>query len=96
MWKPFKYVLKKYYKELGLQTSLVETFATFILLSSVKIASVSLFLLVPVTLYNEQGHKLPKKYLFIDSNVECLVKNIYHMPFLPSLQTLYLLFYHLF
>ncbi len=78
-WKPFKYILNKYHRELSVRTSLVETFATFILLSSVKIASTSLFLLVPVTVYNEDGIKLSRQFLYADSNLEWFGRE--HLPY---------------
>ncbi len=79
LWRPFKCLLNRYYKELSLHTSLVEVFATFILLSSVKIASVSLLLLLPVTVYNEHGNLSRFRYLYFDSNIEWFGKE--HLPY---------------
>ncbi len=79
LWKPFKCLLNRYYKELSLHTSLVEVFASFILLSSVKTVSVSLLLLLPVTVYNEHGNCSRFSYLYFDSNIEWLGKE--HLPY---------------
>ena len=54
-------------------------FATFLLLSYVKILSVSVDLLMPVLLYNQMGHSLPQLYLFNQGDVAFL--GSHHLPF---------------
>ena len=67
-WKPFKYMLQgKSYRG---GTSLVETFCTFILLSSMKILTVSILLLSKTKAYDESGGKLNKNYLYLDASIE--------------------------
>ncbi len=48
-------------------------------MSSVKIASVSLLLLLPVTVYNEHGNLSRFRYLYFDSNIEWFGKE--HLPY---------------
>jgi len=79
LWKPFKFLLKRFYKHFDNRTSLVETFANFILLSSVKILSVSLFLLIPANTYDEFGNRYSTRYLNLDSTIEWFGKA--HLPY---------------
>ncbi len=67
-WKPFKYVVQS--KHINKRTSLIETFCTFILLSSIKILGVSVFLLAQTIAYDESGKKLREKYLYLDASIE--------------------------
>ena len=78
-WKPFKYLLNRYYKHLNVHTSLVETFASFILLSSVKIASISMMLLATTNAYDVYGKHLPSQYLYMDSTIEWFGDE--HLPY---------------
>ena len=78
LWKPFKYLLNKFHKRYSNNTSLMETFANFILLSSVKIASVSIFLLVPTNSYDVNGNYYAG-YLIIDSTIEWFGRE--HLPY---------------
>ncbi len=66
-WKPFNFLVKS--KRIK-RTSLVETFCTFILLSSIKILSVSVFLLTKTIAYDESGKLLREKYLYLDASIE--------------------------
>ena len=74
LWKPFLPLFIKFRRQWNIKNSLVEVFATFFLLSYVKILSVSVDLLVPVLLYDQHGHTLPQPYLF-------------NQPALPGLTT---------
>ena len=78
-WKPFKYLLACYQRQWNIQTSLIETFATFILLSSTKILSVSFDLLTFTIAYDEKGTEIKKKFLFYDANIEYFGHD--HLPF---------------
>ena len=51
VWKPFQSVLSVFRKSWKVQTSLIDAFATFFLLSYVKILNVTLDLLVPTQVY---------------------------------------------
>ena len=66
-WKPFKYLLKNKHWNAG--NTLVETFCTFILLSSLKIVGITVFLLSKAKVYDEHG-ELTKEYLFLDASIQ--------------------------
>ena len=78
-WKPFKYLLGRYQRQWNIQTSLIEALATFILLSSTKILSVSFDLLTFTIAYDEMGTEIKKKFLFYDANIEYFGHD--HLPF---------------
>ena len=63
----------------SIKSSLVDVFATFLLLCYVKILSVSIDLLMPVLLYNQMGHTLPQLYLLNQGDVTFLGSQ--HLPF---------------
>ena len=62
LWKPFRYCFACYRRQWDIRTSLVDTFATFFLLSYVKFLSVSFDLLIPVYLYNVRGETISESY----------------------------------
>ena len=78
-WKPFKCCLDYFYANMAPRTSLVETFASFILLSSVKILATSLTILSYVDIYDELGRTVKKRYLYIDASIEFFGSE--HLPF---------------
>ena len=79
LWKPFIPIFIRLRKEWNIRNSLVDTFATFFLLSYVKILSVSMDLLMPVPLYDPQGHVQPQFYLFNQGDVAFLSSQ--HLPY---------------
>ena len=72
LWKPFVPLFIRLRREWNIRNSLVDAFATFFLLSYVKILSVSMDLLMPVPLYDPQGHIQPQLYLFNQGDVAFL------------------------
>ena len=78
-WKPFKWCLNHYHGHVQPKSSLVEVFATFILLSNVKILGVSFDLLTPTRSWDASGATLDKWYLYYDSNIEYFSPQ--HLPF---------------
>ena len=70
MWKPFWAVLRPLIRNLNIQTSLIESFATLYFLSAMKVQSVSLDLLSPTALYYANGSVSDKLYLFLAGDVE--------------------------
>ena len=50
-WKPFQSALHVFRKSWSVQTSLIDAFATFFLLSSIKIMNVTMDLLIPTEIY---------------------------------------------
>ena len=79
VWKPFLPLFIKFRRQWNIRNSLVEVFATFFLLSYVKILSVSVDLLVPVLLYDQHGHTLPQPYLFNQGDLPFLGSQ--HLPY---------------
>jgi len=51
-WRPFHYCFSHFRRQWEIRTSLVDAFATFLLLSYVKLLSVSIDLLVPTTVFS--------------------------------------------
>ena len=78
-WKPFKYLVGCYQRQCNMQISLIETFATFILLSTTKILSLSFDLLAFTIAYDKMGTEIKKKFLYYDANIEYLGHD--HLPF---------------
>ena len=78
LWKPFHYCFACYRRQWDIRTSLVDTFATFFLLSYVKFLSVSFDLLIPVYLYNVKGETIDK-YLYYDGTIQYFGKQ--HLPY---------------
>ena len=78
MWKPFKVCTDHYRKTWNNRTSLMEIFATFILLSSVKILQVSFRLLSYIATYDVAGNKL-HNIVSLSANVKYL--SSHHLPY---------------
>ena len=55
MWKPFHYLLARFQSKINLKISLVDTFATLLLLSYVKIGYGTFYALTPTRLWNPDG-----------------------------------------
>ncbi len=79
VWKPFKFCIERYQRQFNLKGSLIEVFATFILLSNVKILGVCFDLLVPTRVYDETGSKKWVHFLYYDANIEYF--SLEHLPF---------------
>ena len=69
LWKPFHYISARFRREWDIQSSLVDAFVTFFILSSTKLFSVSFDLLIPTTLYVATGDEFGT-YLYYDPNIE--------------------------
>ena len=55
LWKPFHILLSRFRQKLNLKSSLVDTFATFILLSYIKISITAFYILTPTQLWSPDG-----------------------------------------
>ena len=55
IWKPFHYLLSRFRSRINLKTSLVDTFATLLLLSYVKIGYATFYVLTPTRLWSPDG-----------------------------------------
>ena len=78
VWKPMQHCLARFRLQCNLRSSLVEAFATFLILSYLKLLDVSLNLLIPVITIDIHGKK-QLKYLFYDATVEVFSKQ--HLPY---------------
>ena len=78
-WKPFKWLFQKYYKKLNVRTSIVEVFATFVFLSSVKIIAVSTTLLTWTRVHDEFGGPLEDRYSILIAALNILDQNTFHL-----------------
>ena len=77
LWKPFRRCFIRFQRKY-IQTSLVDAFASFLLLSYVKFLSVSFDFLMPVHVYDVQGESM-EPYLYFDGTVEYFGKQ--HLPY---------------
>ena len=66
-------------RNFDIQTSLIDSFATLFLLSSIKFQSVSSDILLPTRLYDINGSPNSKTYLYLAGNVEYFGST--HLPF---------------
>ena len=78
LWKPFHRCFVSFRRVWNIRTSLIDAFASFLLLSYVKFLSVSFDLLVPTHVYNIHG-KLTGLYLYNDGSLEYFGKE--HLPY---------------
>ena len=78
LWKPFHKCFTCLRREWNIKLSLIDAFATFLLLSFVKFNSVSFDLLVPTQAFNIHGEPLGV-YLFYDGTMEYFGKE--HLPY---------------
>ena len=78
LWKPLRYVLRPVLRNTDVQTSLIDSFATLFLLSTVKFQSVSFDILIPTPLYDIDGHHR-RMNLYVAGDVEYFGSQ--HLPF---------------
>ena len=55
IWKPFHFLFSRFQNKLNLKTSLIDTFATFLLLSYMKIGFTAFYVLTPTLLWSPDG-----------------------------------------
>ena len=67
--KPFQSCLRPFIRNLNIQTSLIESFATLFLLSAMKVQSVTLDLLSPTSLHYVDGSTSENLYLYLAGDV---------------------------
>ena len=79
IWKPLQLCTRCYHTTWNIRTSLIETFASFILFSSVKILGVSFFILSFTPVYDIEGKKLGLYLAAFDASVEYFGPQ--HLPF---------------
>ena len=79
IWRPFQRCSFWFSRQWNIHTSLVDAFATFLLLAYIKFLSVSFSLLFPAVAYDSTGRPLTPTYLFIDGTVEYFGEE--HLPY---------------
>ena len=79
LWKPLHASFVGFRREWNIKGSLINAFATFLLLSYVKFLSTSFSLLIPVQVFTIHGKALNKLYLYFDGTVEYFGQE--HLPF---------------
>ena len=55
VWKPFNFLLSRFRSRLNLKSSLIDTFATFFLLSYMKLGYYAFYILIPTRLWSPDG-----------------------------------------
>ena len=80
MWRPFKWCFGRIRNEWNLRASLVDGFNSFLIMSYMKLLSISFNLIVPTKIYdvNTTVHK-EARYLYYDANVELFSRE--HLPY---------------
>ena len=78
MWKPFYKCLARFRSQWNIRASTVDAFATFLLLSYVKLLTVSGALLFPRWVYNEHHRKIGL-YLYYDAAIRYFSEE--HLPY---------------
>ena len=78
MWKPFRKVLSVFRKSWNIRTSIIDSFATFFLLSYVKVLNISTDILIPTTIY-ELGSNKVRFGLFYTPTVQYFGNE--HLPY---------------
>ena len=92
LWKPFHYISARFRREWDIQTSLVDAFVTFFILSGTKLFSVSFDLLIPTTLYVATGDELGT-YLYYDPNIKYMKHSSQHLYYGILALTVLLVFF---
>jgi len=89
LWRPFLRCCIHFQRQWDIRNSLVDAFATFLLLSYVKFLSVSFDILTPTTLWDSTGQKHPAVFYY-NGTVEYGSKE--HLPYAILAVTVLLMF----
>ena len=92
LWKPFHRVFSLFHRNWEIRTSIVDAFATFLLLSNIKFLSISYDLLASVKVFQLSPSKDldPTWRLFYDANVTYFGSN--HLPYAIMAITILIIF----
>ena len=89
--KPLYWCVRRFQKEWNIKASLIDVFATFILLSNVKLLNVSFDLIsVPVPLWDQYSNIMKPSYTLFNGTMEYLGKE--HLPYFALGVTVILVF----
>ena len=90
LWRPFHRCFVHFRRDWNIKTSLIDAFATFLLLSYMKFLYVSFKLLTPVPIFNAKGETLSKYYLYWDGTIEYFGSE--HLPYAILALTVLIIF----
>ena len=79
LWRPFHRCFVCIRRQWNIKTSIIDAFATFLVLSYMKLVSVSTDLLLPTRLFNVHGHPSHTLYLYNDASMEYFGRE--HLPY---------------
>ena len=79
LWSPFYKCFALFRNKWDINRSLVGAFATFLLLSYVKILNVSFYALTPNTFHDIEGNEMSKRFLYYDGTYEYFGAD--HIPY---------------
>ena len=88
IWKPFRFIFRRFRENWDIRTSVIDSFSTFFLLSYVKILSVCADLMVSTPVHELHSNKTHYS-LYYNANVK--FGDRYHIPFLALSLCLFLL-----
>ena len=89
IWKPFQNVISVFHKSWKVHTSLIDAFATFFLLSYIKIMNVTMDILIPTEIY-QLGSNTSKLGLFYSPTITYFGHD--HLPYAIFALAVFLLF----
>lgn len=78
IWKPFKFLFKSFSSQINIKSSILNAFVTFLILSYVKILSVSFDLLNYTTAYHPDGRAIGT-FLYYDASIGYF--GLEHLPY---------------
>ena len=81
LWRPFHKCLARFRRPWNLRYSIIDAFATFLLLSYMKLLTTSVDLLIPVQVYNSSGVS-KGQYLYYDASIPFMGRD--HIPYACS------------
>ena len=90
LWRPFHRCFVHFRRDWNIKTSLIDGFATFLLLSYTKFLSISGDLLGPVPIFSVKGETLSKYYLFWDGTIDLFGRE--HLPYAILALTVLIIF----
>ena len=88
IWKPFRFIFRRFRENWDTRTSVIDSFSTFFLLSYVKILNVCVDLMLSTPVHELHSNKTHYR-LYYDANVK--FGDRYHIPFLVLSLILFLL-----
>lgn len=103
MWKPLGYCLSRWRRNWEVRTSIIDAFATFLLLAYTKFCLISMYMLIPLRTYNHAGNVTGPALVFSDlsvvfashEHIYLMVIAVFVIVFIVLLPPLFLLVYPL-